>query len=271
MLCSAFIFCIGLFFSSIGFSTLTVAPAAATTTTFGAQAKSNAENATVLITGYIDIVSGCSHAKGAAIPALDVKRCTSGGAGSINRVWYRCAGVAEGIEDARGYAVDVLTARHCIEPTTEDNYGEGTLLSPEKDTIAIRFHDGSTGQFDGAFSPTNSYDVELIRVRAQRVHVGIAQPNFAIAPDQPLHVLGHSRNSDWGWKPAKSVDGTQASLIAGWAYTSMIECPQCAEGDSGGGVWSNDGKLVGIFNAMTAQYGFFTASTRITGLLPVAR
>lgn len=251
----------------LGFQSITPGTALATgiSHALSAQAMRNAENATVLITGYVDIVSGCTSNGTSPTLAFDAKRCAKSKDSSISRVWYRCAGVADGIADQRGFTIQVLTARHCIEPTKRLDDGEAAFISPEQDTIAVQFRNGDTGRYAGtiAGSPTN-YDVVSIRVATRRPHLIVAQPGFAITPGEPLHVLGHCHDFNWGWKDADSLNGTQASAIADWSYTSMVDCPQCNEGDSGGGVWSNDGKLVGIFNAITAQFGLFTPVTRIS-------
>lgn len=226
------------------------------------QAMRDAENATVLITGYVDAVSGCTPESGSA--ESDASSCAKQKDASVSRTWYRCAGVAEGVRDRNGLGIEVLTARHCVEPSRRVFDGAATYLTPDKNTIAVCFRDGDTGRFDGVIDDVvQSYDVISIFVAAHHPHRSVARPEFSIDPGEQLHVLGSLPNVGWGWKDADSVDGTRATLIDDWAYTSMLECPLCGEGDSGAGVWSNDGRLVGIFNAVTQPYGLFTPSMRI--------
>jgi Trypsin-like peptidase domain len=241
-------------------------------TQLSSQAMNNAENATVLITGYMDVVSGCPLHGTGPTRAFEVASCSTNKDSSVTRLWYRCAGVAEGLQDAGGRSIGVLTARHCIDPTKEMSTGETTLMAPETRTISVHFRDGDTGTYVGeAVGFLQNYDVALIRVDARHPHTAVAQPEFAIAPGEPLHVLGHSHETNWGWKGASSFNGTKGSPIPDWTYTSMVVCPQCNDGDSGAGVWSSDGKLVGIFNAVTAQYGLFTSSQRIKQLTGIDR
>ncbi len=226
------------------------------------KAMRDAENATVLISGYVDTVSGCWGESNS--PEPDAAACAKQRDASVNRSWYRCAGVAEGIRDAQGRGIEVLTARHCIEPSRRTFDGAAMYVIPDQSTIQVRFRDGDTGRFDGVIQDVvQSYDIVSIHVQARRPHRSVAHPEFSINPGEQLHVLGNFANLNWGWKDADSVDGTQASLIDDWAYTSMLECRLCNEGDSGAGVWSNDGRLVGIFNAVTQPYGLFTPSLRI--------
>jgi hypothetical protein len=202
----------------------------------------DASNATVLITGYMDVVDGSTQ----------------------EHVPYNCAGVVVGLQNQQATTVGVLTARHCVMPTRELQAGDSTLLDPEQQSIKVQFRDGDVGTFIGvAVGALEKDDVALIRVDATHPHAAVGYPVFRIASGARLYVIGHSHDRPWGVKSARSINGIKTTGIEDWAHTSMIECSTCAAGDSGAGVWDGNWKLVGIFNAVTAQFGLFTSSERI--------
>jgi hypothetical protein len=225
--------------------------------------QAQADNATVLITGYMDVVGGC-HFSSPAADALVAKDCERQRNSSVVRLPYNCAGVVVGLQDEHATTVGVLTARHCVMPTRELDAGDVTLLDPEQESIKVQFHDGDVGDFIGvAVGAFEKDDVALIRVDTKRPHGTVGSPVFNVADGAQLYVIGHSHQHPWGLKYARSINGLRPTGIEDWAHTSMIECPTCAAGDSGAGVWDSHWKLVGIFNALTAQYGLFTSSQRI--------
>jgi hypothetical protein len=226
--------------------------------------RSVALNATVMLTGYIEIVAGCNVKPSVAASELLARSCEQQSGSSVTRWSYRCAGVVIGLHDRHATTLGILTARHCVMPTTELVDGDVSLLVPEQQTIKAVFRDGDVGDFLGvAVGVLDRDDVALIRVDTSRPHPDVSEPDFTIADHQQLYVLGHSHESPWGIKSARSIDGLKPTGIEDWAHTSMLECPECADGDSGAGVWDSHWRLVGIFNAITAEYGLYTSSERI--------
>lgn len=101
------------------------------------------------------------------------------------------------------------------------------------------------------------YDLALIRVRAQRDFP--VQP-VAIAPaipGEPVWVWGNPRDSFWTLSTGTVLDD-KASIPAKLSPRVTIDCAACSYGDSGSGVFSSDGKLIGILSA-----GWRDASGRV--------
>jgi hypothetical protein len=229
--------------------------------------EAQAVDATVLISGYMDVVAGCNFKSNAADEFV-AKDCERQHDSTIIRSFFRCAGVVVDLANSHARSLGILTARHCVLPTRELSVGDTILLFPDETTIRVQFHDGDVGTFVGAaLGVLPRDDVALIRVDAKSPHTSVGSPNLTISEGEQLYVLGHSHEYPWGLKHARSVDGVRTTGIDDWEHTSMIECPSCASGDSGAGVWDSHWKLVGIFNAVTAQFGLFTSSQRILSQL----
>jgi hypothetical protein len=228
--------------------------------------QADAENATVLITGYMDVIAGCNFKSNAA-SALVERDCEHQSESTVERWPYTCAGVVVAQPNGTSLSLAVLTARHCVLPMRESQAGDTAMLIPEQQTIGVRFHDGDVGTFRGvATGLSRQDDVALIRVQAKHAHTA-AQSEIAVADGEALFVVGHSHGRTWGKKSARSVNGLKATGIEDWVHTAMMECADCGAGDSGSGVWDSQWRLVGIFNAVTAQFGLFTSTQRITQLL----
>ena len=93
------------------------------------------------------------------------------------------------------------------------------------------------------------YDLALIRIRAQSGFpvepAGLAAP----VPGEPVWVWGNPGNSFWTLSPGtiQTVDTRILNQAADHRIT--MSCDTCSFGDSGAGVFTTDGKLIGILTA----------------------
>lgn len=115
------------------------------------------------------------------------------------------------------------------------------------------------------------YDLALIRIRAQsgfRVEpAGLATP----VPGEAVWVWGNPGNSFWTLSPGtiQAVDASLPGQSTGHRIT--MTCATCSFGDSGAGVFSPDGKLIGILTAgWRAQRGP-VLFIEVQPIMPIAR
>ena len=92
------------------------------------------------------------------------------------------------------------------------------------------------------------YDLALIRIRAQsgfRIEpAGLATP----VPGEAVWVWGNPGTSFWTLSPG-TIQTVDASLPGQTTHRITMICNTCGVGDSGSGVFSTDGKLIGILAA----------------------
>src|SRR5579862_2857960 len=92
------------------------------------------------------------------------------------------------------------------------------------------------------------YDLALIRV--------VAQPGFPVQPAQfaaaqpgeAIWVWGNPGGTFWTLSSG-TVQSASAQIGSDPLPRVTIDCPSCTFGDSGGGVFSPDGKLIGILSS----------------------
>jgi hypothetical protein len=141
-----------------------------------------------------------------------------------------CSGVAVSVVPGKTY---VLTAKHC------SNWG-----NPE----AVTFSNGTTLFVDRIVTSAN-YDLELLRLQTKYTYP-TAYIGFAHAP--LTNFMFHGRSAEQDWAYALGVISGPPQVVRyskKWLQRVIpLECLGCAEGGSGGGIFS-DGKLIGIFVA----------------------
>ncbi|HEV3153265.1 MAG TPA: serine protease [Candidatus Baltobacteraceae bacterium] len=121
------------------------------------------------------------------------------------------------------------------------------------------------------------YDLALVQVRAQDAFPVEPVEFGTAAAGEPVWLWGNPGNQFWQFTTG-SVLASDAQLPgAGIARHITIDCAACTYGDSGSGVFSQDGKLVGILSSGwqdKAGHLLFVQVEPVTpleGALPAAR
>jgi len=141
-----------------------------------------------------------------------------------------CSGTLVDVIPGRTF---VLTAKHC-----------STLDDPD----TITFSDGSVAGVDRIVL-SHTYDLELLRVATKQAHP-TAYIAFNTEPQTRLAFYGRSGDLDWVYAQG-FIAGVQTTLKYSKVWEQKvipIGCLGCAEGGSGGGMFSS-GKLAGVFVA----------------------
>ncbi len=112
-------------------------------------------------------------------------------------------------------------------------------------------------------------DVALIRVRAQ--------PQFRVEPvaialastGDRIWLWGHPRDTFWT-SATGVVQSIDAQLPGESGGKILLSCDACAQGDSGSGVFTESGKLIGIVVGAWSKHGR-VLFTEVEPLIPIAK
>lgn len=100
------------------------------------------------------------------------------------------------------------------------------------------------------------YDLALIRVRAQDTSPIAPAPFAQPVTGEPVWVWGHTGEGFWEIATGSIRDTAARVPGADGTPRIAIDCPACAHGDSGSGVFDAQGRLVGILTrAWSAKSG----------------
>lgn len=145
----------------------------------------------------------------------------------------------------------IATASHCRGVEVEQTpFGD---LSESVTPWYVQFMDGDIGRIN-AVEPRYAHDdLQIYDVTTMHAHSDVAQPSAPIHRAQHLWVFGSPAGELWDLQSAMSMSGgVYAADDAGnplWDHGWLVECSACAGGDSGAGVWADDGTLVGTLVA----------------------
>lgn len=193
--------------------------------------------------------------------------------GSTQIVPAQCTAVLVGAGDNKYTEFGALTASHCVNPHAEMTSDGGTVyITPEEQTITASFFDGDTGVYEGqALNFGSRDDIAYIVIHSNRQHRTFARPSFTnVTRGEHLDVFGDPPAGEWLLQQAYATDGTTEmsdSAYPMWTHAYMVECAACGPGDSGAGVWDDQGRLAGIFVAKGDDYGYYIPSSRILEIL----
>jgi hypothetical protein len=138
------------------------------------------------------------------------------------------------VVDATPTHIRVLTARHVAL------FGE----------LVVRIHGSSRRAHIVRTWP--DHDLALIDAEVDPMHFGSIQSAHVGAPGSagaPIFVLGSGDTFDAALLPG-SIDALNPALPDGPANGRFtIACAKCAHGDSGSGIFDQDGMLIGILSA----------------------
>lgn len=130
----------------------------------------------------------------------------------------------------------ILTAKHVIV----HNGG----LTCKLNNMGVNLFDGSKEHVkDYTFIP--DHDLALLVITNPKIAFPIG--GWAIPPDAntSLFIWGHPNGHFWLMSPAVTEDSSEYQrYIKDGTY--LVNCHTCGHGDSGGGVYTTDGTLVGI-------------------------
>jgi len=165
-----------------------------------------------------------------------------------------CSGVVVGSEQTNtDLKLRVITAKHCSESTEGDN---------PTDIRAVTYY-GDIG-FLGSTYADKVNDIEILTFIFSSVAKPVPVAVFSNSPPYPgdqLTVVGSP--DDYMWKIQKFEYQGQSLDFSHprWKYDAEM-LGYCGEGDSGAGVWNEDGKLVGDLNAGDSRFCYFLPSGR---------
>lgn len=207
-----------------------------------------AENSTVVVTGNLQIVS---H------PAMLYPER------SLNGFSY-CSGVNIGRDVSNGDQI-ILTARHCVAETVEYYDDEARVVTPTP--TRVHYFNGTYGVVKSvAFSATD--DIGLIRVHTPREVTSVVFGPEVQRGDS-YFAFGMPDGYQWSYADMVDMQGAMYSHAPKlWNETYAFACAACAPGLSGGGVFDNQGRLIGIVVAGDSSSTFVVPSVRIKQLLP---
>jgi len=117
----------------------------------------------------------------------------------------------------------------------------------------------------------SGYDLALVRVRAKKTFPVQPAPFARATVGEAVWVWGNPADTFWTLSAGtvQTVD-TQLPNQSG-APRITIVCASCSYGDSGAGVFSNDGKLVGILSAGWRDRAGTVRFVQVEPITPIAQ
>lgn len=150
----------------------------------------------------------------------------------------------------------VVTARHCVKKTT----GADGAVNPTP--LSVKFNDGAHYQVVGTDSAPNDDIGLLIVQKTSREAISINTNGVERGAD--YFAFSMPNGYAWSYTPASSMQGDKFSnSINPWKFTDLFTCPGCGPGDSGGGMFDDNGDLVGITVAGDGTYTLVVPSSRV--------
>lgn len=140
--------------------------------------------------------------------------------------------ICSGVVIARTQDVyTIATARHC---TYDDRLTN------------IQFYDGDSASVLG-YSISKKADVAVVYALPKRDHP-CAPLSSQVNLGQPFFLVGDSSGDHWSYSQLYSRNGSEIVYDKGDALLAF-EGPSVFNGDSGSGIFDNDGNVVGILDA----------------------
>jgi S1-C subfamily serine protease len=125
----------------------------------------------------------------------------------------------------------IATARHCTRGLSDRE---------------VQFFDGDIGRIEGVM-PSAYADVAVLYVHSRRHHPALPMTS-KLDPGEPLFVVGMPSGNPWSYSAAHSRNGSLEYDVNGEPYIT-IESPGVYFGDSGGGVFTSSGAVVGVISS----------------------